>query len=79
MPSEEGRSKRICGEKCLVVLVPQAHDGFQKINMRAGVDLAREPHNRPVLAPDLGPVVDLAAVNIRDLLHGELADRDYLG
>ena len=43
--------------------------------MCSGVDLARKPHNRPVLAAYLGPVADLARIDIGNLLEGQPADR----
>ena len=43
--------------------------------MRAGIGLTREFDNGSVFAADLGPVGELAAVNIGDLLQGQFADR----
>ena len=63
------------GKQSGVILVAQADDRLQEINVGAGIGLTREPHNGPVVAADLGPVVDLATVDIGNLLEGQLTNR----
>ena len=45
--------------------------------MRAGVGLARKPHDGSILATNFLPVVELSAINIRNLLQCQLAYRVF--
>ncbi len=42
--------------------------------MRAGIGLARKPHDGTVIAADFAPVFDPAAVDVGDLLKRQYAD-----
>ena len=48
---------------------------FQKENVRAGIPFSGQRHDLEVVPADFFPVLDLAGINIGELLAGQFADR----
>src|SRR5690606_2524967 len=63
------------GENVAVVGVAQADDFFEKVDVRAGIALAGDEHNRRVMPTDVFPVGDAPGVDVGKLGERQGVDR----